>query len=133
MQNPKIFFPAIERAVCAHYRIAPADIQQRRRCSSHAFARHALVLLARQHTALSSSQIGERIHRDHSSALGLAKRAAALESYDAEFQSDLVQIRLRLLSQLPPAPPPPVLTREEQVRAAWRASLARVPAHLVGA
>lgn len=128
MTGQEIFYSEIERAVMAHYRIARQQLQNRKRDRKHFTPRAALVTLARRHTPLSLPQIGDKLHRDHTTILSAQRRAEFLLATDAGFCKSVAAIEAAITQ--PPALGFLPFTREMAIAAAWRTPGA-VPANML--
>lgn len=146
MHNAKIFYSEIERATLNHFSIDKSFLLSRRKDRAHCRPRDVLIALARRHTSLSLPQIGDQLHRDHTSILAAQRRAAVLVGADENFRNDLAAVESKLLDAefmatplrwpivRPPAPvrqarriappsPAPMLSPEMKMRRDWLASV----------
>ena len=86
----------IERATCGAFGITKADLQGRKQSYVYSRPRIALSYLARRFTSLSSPQLGDRLHRDHTTILHHEKRAAELIKENPAFREGVAAALWRL-------------------------------------
>lgn len=84
-------------AVAEHFGIGVPDLQGPARDAYSSLARQAAMLLLRDLSGLSSTKVGERLYRDHSTVLSGQKVADERRSDDARFWQDLEEIKAKLL------------------------------------
>jgi len=101
MNAAPLGFKDIESAVCAYFQIGPAQLRSVTRNQIFARRRYIAVRLARELTPLSLPALGDKLHRDHTTILNCERRAAELESTDAEFFDQLAAVRKILDQQQP--------------------------------
>jgi Bacterial dnaA protein helix-turn-helix len=89
----RITFKRLLYTVCCTYRVPPKAILGERVSAEVVKPRHVLMALARRHTRLSFSQIGERMSRDHTSVLHGARVA------QAKYADDISAIELELFRE----------------------------------
>jgi chromosomal replication initiation ATPase DnaA len=80
-----------------------AKLKGRSRARRFVYARDVAVFLARQLTPLSSTQLGEKLHRDHSTILASEKRARRLIRDSADFRADMSAVHAALMAREPQA------------------------------
>lgn len=85
------------QAVAEHFGIEVFDLQGPARSAHIALARQAAMLLLRDLSGLSSTKVGERLGRDHSTVLWGQKAAEERRGGDRWFWQDLEEIKARLL------------------------------------
>lgn len=117
MKVSHLTYDTIARATCQHFEIDSIALKSRRRDRAHFFPRAIVAHLARRFTPLSSPEIGDRLHVDHSSVLNADKRARELAITHQKFAGHLAAVELIL--SVEPAP----LSREERLRRDWHATL----------
>ncbi len=59
----------IRALVCQYFKIDPAVLESKSRKAAHSFPRNVYVYLCRQHTGMTSEEIGKSINRNHSTVL----------------------------------------------------------------
>lgn len=91
--------PPIEvlEAVTEHFHITVQELQGPSRQEYLIVARQAAMLFLRDLSGLSSTKVGERLGRDHSTVLSGQKTAEERRDGDARFWQDLEDIKARLL------------------------------------
>jgi hypothetical protein len=82
----------IETAVCSYFGIKRASLSSRNKCRAIAWPRFIVIHLARQRTKLSTTQLGNVFHRDHTSILHAERRAKELFQTHEKFRRDVEAI-----------------------------------------
>lgn len=91
----------IESALCTRYAgLQLRHLQGRKRGRAIAYPRFIAIHLARTHTRLSLTQLGERYHRDHTSILHGQRRADGLLRDNEKFRADYAAVA-EILHQAP--------------------------------
>ena len=84
-------------AVAEHFGIGVPDLQGPARDAYTSLARQAAMLLLRDLSGLSSTKVGERLYRDHSTVLWGQKTAEERRGGEPRFWQDLEEIKASLL------------------------------------
>ena len=82
----------VQRAVCAHYRIAAREFYSDDRSQRVAHPRQLAMYLARTLTGRSLHQIGRRYRRDHTTVLHGARQAELRLFWDGDLAADVASI-----------------------------------------
>lgn len=96
MSNVGYSYTDIERATCGAFGITKADLQSRKRSFVYSRPRIALSYLARRFTTLSTPQLGDRLHRDHTTILHHERRAVVLIKENPSFREGMAAALWRL-------------------------------------
>lgn len=86
----------IQEVVCRYFDIQVADLVGRRRDAAIVEARDIALHLCRREGARTSTEIGRRFDRDHSSVLTAIKRAGHKFKFDPTFAAHYNAVRVRL-------------------------------------
>lgn len=114
MPSTRYSYDDIARAISRHFGIVPQQLSSTSRKRRRCMMRWAAIHLARRFTKLSLPQLGDRLHRDHTTIMhGAARALELIESRDPKFRSDLAAILRRLRSQ--------PRQRQRYARASWQA------------
>ncbi len=83
----------IETMVCRHFHVSFADIRSHRRYQAVVDARHAAMVLAREHTQASYPQLGRYFCVDHSTVINAIRRTIAREVARPDYGQDMATMR----------------------------------------
>lgn len=86
-------------AVCGFYHVKTQDIITPSRKQNIVQARQITMFLTQKHTSMSSSQIGNRVRRDHSTVLHSCNMVENRLGVDKTFRAEIEQIERELFSQ----------------------------------
>ena len=97
----RVTFAECERAVMDHFGISKTALLSDSRKRDIAFPRMIVMALARELTMLTTTAIGRRLNRDHSTVVVGISRVAKLCESDPAFAADVAAIRRRLVNPSP--------------------------------
>jgi len=86
----------IEISVCTYFGIDRKRLSTRDRGRDIAWPRFMIVHLARERTTLSTTQLGNAYHRDHTTILNAERRAKELLQVDTKFRLNLQAVETLL-------------------------------------
>jgi chromosomal replication initiator protein len=82
--DPMVHISDIESAVAAYFSTTPSKLHSSKKDKTLALARHFSMYLARQHTKMSSSEIGRFMGKNHATVLVACKKIEGLINRNAE-------------------------------------------------
>lgn len=91
----------VDKAVCLAFATTPEFLRGRKKARPFVVPRFAFYDLARTHTERSLPQIGQYLHRDHTTVLHGMCRSARLTAEDESYRAKLQAARDHLLTSAP--------------------------------
>ena len=87
MNKRQITFDTIVETVCSQYNIEPSLLYSKTRKREVADARQLVMMLAKKHTKMSSTNIGLKLDRNHATVLHACKAIEERISVDKDFRA----------------------------------------------
>ncbi|RYE86910.1 MAG: chromosomal replication initiator protein DnaA, partial [Myxococcales bacterium] len=86
----------IQRAVCTHFHLRPADLMSKDRHKTTAFARHIAMYLCKQKLPVSFPEVGRAFGKDHTTVMSAVRKVESLRDQDAQVRAHLESIEKKL-------------------------------------
>lgn len=86
----------IQKAVCNHFHLRPADLLSKDRHKTTAFARHVAMYLCKQKLPVSFPEVGRAFGKDHTTVMSAVRKVEALREQDAQLRAQLEAIEKKL-------------------------------------
>jgi|GEM_PF-236403 len=86
----------IQRAVCTHFHLRPADLLSKDRHKTTAFARHVAMYLCKQKLPVSFPEVGRAFGKDHTTVMSAVRKVETLREQDPQARAHLEAIEKKL-------------------------------------
>lgn len=94
--KPTLDVETIQKEVARYYKLSVEDLKGKRRTEDIAHARHIAIFLGDELTGASSTALGDKFNRDHSTVLASLEKIRSLSKTDDAVKKELTDLRARL-------------------------------------